>query len=181
MPGRVERKGLKDGGVTEYVGLFKIKPGRLQQVRDEVVRNLTSRGNAREVYASWSVHDAKYVIFEEEKMILVTISFDQTFDKYFDDALASMDGNMAGFGWTENIEGGPEQIASWTWDEFKNFLVRNQTESLVFANTVSEATVAELREGLRLSKAFQQVLDNPEAAEALRHPALQPLLAEAAG
>jgi hypothetical protein len=26
MPGRLERKGLKDRGVTEYVGLFKIKP-----------------------------------------------------------------------------------------------------------------------------------------------------------
>jgi hypothetical protein len=140
-----------------------------------------SRGDAREVYASWSVHDAKYVIFEEENAILVTISFDQTFDKYFDDALASLGGDMSGFGWFENVEGGPEQITSWTWEEFKNFLVRNQTEALVFANTVSEATVAELREGLRLRAAFEQVLDNPEAEEALGHPALQPLLAEAAG
>jgi hypothetical protein len=29
-------------------------------------------------------------------------------------------------------------------------------------------------------KAFQQVLDDPEAAEALQHPALRPLLDEAA-
>ena len=31
-----------------------------------------------------------------------------------------------------------------------------------------------------MNGAFQQVLDDPEAAEALQHPALQPLLDEAA-
>ena len=31
-----------------------------------------------------------------------------------------------------------------------------------------------------MNEAFQQVLDDPEAAEALQHPALKPLLDEAA-
>jgi hypothetical protein len=31
-----------------------------------------------------------------------------------------------------------------------------------------------------VNTAFQQVLDHPEAADALQHPALQPLLDEAA-
>ena len=31
-----------------------------------------------------------------------------------------------------------------------------------------------------MNRAFQQVLDHPDAAEALQHPALRPLLDEAA-
>ena len=38
----------------------------------------------------------------------------------------------------------------------------------------------EIRKALRVQQAFQQVLDNPEAAQALQHPALKPLLDEAA-
>jgi len=41
-------------------------------------------------------------------------------------------------------------------------------------------TVKEIRKALRVNTAFQQVLDHPEAATALQHPALKPLLDEAA-
>ena len=41
-------------------------------------------------------------------------------------------------------------------------------------------TVKEIRKAERVNRAFQQVLDDPEAAEALQHPALKPLLDEAA-
>jgi hypothetical protein len=40
--------------------------------------------------------------------------------------------------------------------------------------------VKELRKAMRVNAAFQQVLDEPAAEEALQHPALAPLLAEAA-
>ena len=41
-------------------------------------------------------------------------------------------------------------------------------------------SVKEIRKALRVNTAFQRVLDDPAAAEALQHPALAPLLAEAA-
>ena len=41
-------------------------------------------------------------------------------------------------------------------------------------------TVKEIRKAQRVNAAFQQVLDHPDAAEALQHPALAPLLEEAA-
>jgi len=40
--------------------------------------------------------------------------------------------------------------------------------------------VKEIRKAARVSKAFQQVLDDPEAGAALEYPALKPLLDEAA-
>ena len=41
-------------------------------------------------------------------------------------------------------------------------------------------TVKEIRKAQRVNSAFQQVLDDPQAAELLQHPAMQPLLDEAA-
>jgi hypothetical protein len=40
--------------------------------------------------------------------------------------------------------------------------------------------VKEIRKALRVNAAFQEVLDNPAAGDALQQPALQPLLDEAA-
>jgi len=40
--------------------------------------------------------------------------------------------------------------------------------------------VQEIQKALRVQTAFQQVLDDPAAAEALQHPALKPMLEHAA-
>ena len=122
-------------------------------------------------------------MFDNDTRLLITISFDNDFDKYFDDALAFLTGgdpnSEAGFDWIENLEGFPEGgYRSLTWEEVKNWLVTTQTQASIFANT-DDASVQETRKALRVQKAFQQVLDHPEAAQALKHPALKPLLAEA--
>jgi hypothetical protein len=52
------------------------------------------------MYANIGVHDARYVLLENDTRLLITISFDNDFDKYFDDALAILTGgdpNSAGF------------------------------------------------------------------------------------
>ena len=41
-------------------------------------------------------------------------------------------------------------------------------------------TVQEIQKALQVQTAFQQVLDDPDAAEALGHPALKPLMEHAA-
>jgi hypothetical protein len=55
--------------------------------------------------------------------------------------------------------------------------------TLVAGNFVAaypEPTVKQVLKALALEEAFQQVLDNPAAAEALQHPELKPLLELAA-
>ena len=183
-PTRLPRKGKKSGGVTEYCGFWHIKPGHAEQLIEEISAGLTSRGDVREAYASIGVHDARYVVFDNGTRLLITISFDLDFDAYFDDAIASLSGgdkSVSGFGWIDHLEDTPEGgYDAMSWEEFKNFLVSCQTEADIFANT-DDASVQEIQKALRVQKAFQQVLDGPEAAQALQHPALKPLLDEAAG
>ncbi len=44
------------------------------------------------MYANIGVHDAKYVLLENDTRLLVTISFDNDFGKYLDDATAYLTG-----------------------------------------------------------------------------------------
>lgn len=55
-------------------------------------------------------------------------------------------------------------------------VLTHEVETLAFLVSVPDITTAETVKAQRLMKAFQQVLDNPDAAEALQHPALKPLL-----
>ena len=65
-------------------------------------------------------------------------------------------------------------------EEIKEFLTANQVTASDFAMMYPGVTVQEIQEALRVQTAFQQVLDDPDAAEALQHPALKPLLEQAA-
>ncbi len=183
-PARVPRKGTMSGPVTEYCAFWKVKPGLGKATVDRIAAGLGRRfGNAREMYSHIGVHDARYVLLENDTRLLITISFDNDFDKYFDDALAILtggDANSAGFDWLENLEEFPKGgYRSLTWEDIKNFLASTQIAANIFANT-DDASVPAIRKALRVQKVFQQVLDDPEAAQALKHPALKPLLEEAA-
>ena len=61
----------------------------------------------------------------------------------------------------------------------KSFVLGAQVTAAAYARNYG-GTVKEIRKAERVNKAFQQVLDDPEAEEPLQHPALKPLLDEAA-
>jgi len=180
---RVKRKGLKSGLSTEYTGFFKIKPGHAKQLIEGVMAALTSRGpDVRVSYAAIGVYDAKYVLFDNDTRLLLHIAFNNDFDTYFDDALMLLSGGnlgKTGASWINNLEGSPLEGGKGTWEDLKNFMVLHQVDASIYANT-TDATVKGVQKALRLQKAFQQVLDNPAAAQALSNPVLKPLLDEAA-
>ena len=49
-----------------------------------------------------------------------------------------------------------------------------------YESAYPEPSCRQVVKALGFQKAFQQVLDDPDAAEALQHPALKPLLEQAA-
>ncbi|PZV16950.1 MAG: hypothetical protein DCF20_07310 [Pseudanabaena sp.] len=81
-----------------------------------------------------------------------------------------------GSSWLLNLVGSPfEGGRKPTWEEVKNFMVLHQVDANIYANT-TDGSVKAVRKALHLQEVFQQVLDNPDAATALSHPALKPLL-----
>jgi hypothetical protein len=59
------------------------------------------------------------------------------------------------------------------------FILGAQETATAYARNYG-GTVKEIRKAERVNSAFQKVLDDPAAGEALQHPALKPLLDEAA-
>jgi hypothetical protein len=181
---RVPRKCGTSGFANEYTGFFKVKPGHAKQLVDGIMAALTAHGpDVRASYADIDVYDAKYVVFDNDTRMLLHISFNHDFDKYFDDGLMLFSGGSVeefGSSWVSNLQDSPyERTEKPTWEDLKNFLATNQVKANIFANSCN-GTVKELQKAVRVQKAFQQVLDNPEAAQALSHPALKPLLDQAA-
>lgn len=55
-----------------------------------------------------------------------------------------------------------------------------QVRASGYFDSLSGQTMPEISKAVRVDRAFQQVLDDPAAEQALSHPALAPLLEQAA-
>jgi len=121
-----------------------------------------------------SIHEARFVLFDGDTRLLFATSFDGSWDAYMED-FASKPLKLFDsiFRHVEGYEGLPELAA------VKDFILSAQVTAAGYSRNYP-GTVKEIRKALRVNEAFQRVLDDPGAAEAMRHPALKPLLDEAA-
>lgn len=121
-----------------------------------------------------TIHEARFVLFDEGTRLLFATSFDGPWDAYMEDfASKPLQLFDAIFRHVEGYEGLPDMAA------LQNFVLSAQVTAAGYARNYG-GTVKELRKAERVNKAFQQVLDDPDAAQALQHPVLKPLLDEAA-
>lgn len=195
---RSPRKGARIGPVSELSVFLKVKPGREQLIRDTftppwwkavadakapvTVREQLETIGSAEVKAAvqavadvGTVHNARYVLFDDGTRLLVSTTFDGDWDVYIDDFAASRVLDV----WDTfliHCEGYPDEgKASLTVDEIKEFLTANQVTAADFYIDYPGVTTKEIKEALRVQAAVQESLDNPGAGEALQHPALKPL------
>ncbi|WP_405778912.1 hypothetical protein OG512_01165 [Streptomyces sp. NBC_01378] len=86
--------------------------------------------------------------------------------------LESLTGDKTREGFEEHILGSMAGM--------RQILQDGQQKAAAYWNPVSSLTMSEIIKADRINAAFQEVLDDPAAEEALQHPALKPLLAHAA-
>ena len=123
-----------------------------------------------------TIHEARFVLFDDDTRLLFVTSFDGPWDAYMDDFATSgptLQLFDAIFRHVEGYEGLPDVAA------VKALVLGAQESAAAYARNYP-GTVKEIRKAERVNKAFQQALDDPEAAAALQQPALKPLLDEAA-
>ena len=108
-----------------------------------------------------SLHQARYVLFDNGTRLLVATTFDGDWDVYIDDFAASyiLDAWDA---FLIHCEGYPDEgKASLTVEEIKEFLTANQVTASDLYITYPGVTAKEIQKALRVDTAFQQVLDTP--------------------
>ena len=172
------RPGVSVGSTSEFSLFFRVKPGHGDALR-EAVRTLQDHPGYRPGdygIAIATIHEARFVLFDDDTRLLFATSFDGPWDAYMDDFATSGPTLQLFdiiFQHVEGYDGLPDLAA------VKAFILSGQVTAAGYARNYP-GTVKEIRKALRVNKAFQQVLDDPEAATALQQPALKPLLDEAA-
>jgi hypothetical protein len=172
------RPGVSAGPTSEFSLFFRVKPGEADALRAALADLQQTPGYrpGEHGMAIATIHEARFVLFDNDTQLAFITSFDGPWDAYMEDFFTS--GPTLGlfdviFGHVEGYEGLPDLAA------VKAFVLGAQQTADAYARNYG-GTVKEIRKALRVNDAFQQVLDHPDAAEALQHPALRPLLSEAA-
>ena len=169
--------GLSVGPTSEFSLFFRVKPGRGEALRT-ALRDLQGTPGYRPGdygITIQTIHEARFVLFDDDTRLAFVTSFDGPWDAYMEDfftsgpTLALFD---AVFRHTEGYDGLPDLAA------VQAFVLDAEQPAAAYARNYG-GTVREIRKAQRVNAAFQQVLDHPQAAEALQHPAMQALLAEA--
>src|ERR687894_307812 len=172
------RPGLSVGPTSEFSLFFRVKAGEGENLRT-ALRDLQETPGYRPGdygMAITTIHEARFVLFDDDTRLAFITSFDGPWDAYMEDfftsgpTLALFD---VIFRHAEGYDGLPDLPA------VKAFIRGAQQTAAAYARNYP-GTVKEIRKAVRVNSAFQQVLDDPAAEEALQHPALAPLLDEAA-
>jgi hypothetical protein len=172
------RPGLSVGPTSEFSLFFRVKPGEGESLR-AALRDLQETPGYRPGdygMAVATIHEARFVLFDRDTRLAFITSFDGSWDAYMDDfftsgpTLALFD---VLFKHVEGYEGLPDLAA------LKAFILGAEETAAAYQRNYG-GTVKEIRKALRVNDAFQRVLDDPDAADALQHPVLKPLLDEAA-
>jgi len=170
------RPGVRVGSTSEFSLFFHVKPGHGEALH-QALRDLQDAPGYRpgdyEMPIA-SIHEARFVPFDDDTRLLFATSFDGPWDAYMEDFAAkplklfdSIFQHVVGY------EGLPSLQA------VKDFILSAQQTAGGYARNYG-GTVKEIRKAITVNDAFQEVLDDPEAADALQHPALRPLLDVAA-
>ena len=172
------RAGLSVGPTSEFSLFFHVKQGEGKSLR-AALRDLQETPGYRPGdygMAIATIHEARFVLFDDDTRLAFITSFDGPWDAYMEDFFTSGPTLKLFdliFRHTEGYEGLPDRAA------LKAFILGAEETAVAYQRNYG-GTVKEVRKALRVNEAFQRVLDDPAAGEALQHPALKPLLDEAA-
>ena len=176
--GGAGKPGLSVGPTSEFSLFFRVKPGEAPSLREALLALQDTPGYRPGDYgmAIQTIHEARFVLFEDDTRLAFITSFDGPWDAYMEDFFTSGP-TLALFDvivrHVEGADGLPDVAA------VRAFVLGAEEPAAAYARNYG-GTVKEIRKAQRVNAAFQQVLDHPQAAEILEHPALQPLLNEAA-
>jgi hypothetical protein len=170
--------GRSVGPTSEFSLFFRVRPGEAPSLRAALNSLQDTPGYRPGDYnvAIQTIHEARFVLFDDDTRLAFMTSFDGPWDAYMEDfftsgpTLALFD---VIFGHVEGYDGLPDVAA------VRAFVLGAEQSAAAYARNYG-GTVKEIRKAQRVNAAFQQVLDHPQAAEILEHPAMQPLLDEAA-
>jgi hypothetical protein len=195
-------KGIRDGVVSELAAFFHVKPGHEEQAQAACARFADAlRAVPQLDTQKTGLRDSRHVLFADGGLLWAT-TFETDWDHYLDDAMALIGVDLF-IDWMVHTEeateltawlqsaGGVTALGNPSLEERKKIVAQFggglkriiqsvQTPAAGYFNALGDYTVPQVKKAERVEQAFQKVLDDPAAEQALGQPALKPLLDEAA-
>jgi len=172
------RSGQKVGSRSEFLAIGDVIPGKEEALRQQLARHMGDPHITNAINQIGTLHEARFVMFDGcdgGKRLMFASSFDGPWDVYIDDFARTDIGRAFDETWCY-VEGYPGVKSPGIKEWFKKHTVVAGN----FVAAYPEPTVKQVLKALAVYDAFQRVLDDPAAGEALAHPALKPLLEQAA-
>ena len=162
--------GLKVGARTEFLVIGDVIPGHEEALRQVLKEHGANPRTQEAVNEIGILHEARFTLIDGGKRLLFASSYDGEFDPYIDDFAATAIGLNFDETW-RHTQGYPGVKSPTVKDWFKAHAVKAGNYVVAYPRP----TVKQVWRALAIQQAFDQVLNNPGAAEALQNPALKPL------
>jgi hypothetical protein len=192
--------GNSHGVISEVSAYMTVKPGHEEEARAAAFRfgEMLRKSDWKDLQKT-GLRDARLVNFDNGRRLMFASGFETDWDPYVDDAILVV-GLQHFLDWLQHTVEAEELVASVkslagdvdendpayaeklkpAGAQLKAVIQKIQTPATTYFNALSDLTLPQIKKAQRLQEAFQQVLDDPAAQEALQHPALKPLLEQAA-
>jgi hypothetical protein len=147
------KPGLTLGNMNEFTLIMRVKPGGAAKLR-EIFPRLTDE----EIQQVDTIHNARFVLFDDDTRLLVATVFDGTWDQYIDDFHTKL-----GKQWDaifENVEGWPGLRSL---EDTNAFISSVQVQASQFYALYPQASTKDVQKALRVKNVFDQALDEAQS------------------
>ncbi|GAA2697663.1 hypothetical protein [Nonomuraea recticatena] len=147
------RPGLKSGRTSEFTLFFKVKPGHGQQIR-EIFQQPGYEERRKEMGARiGTLHDARWVLFDDDTRLMFATNFDGDWDAYIDDFASLIPESF------DAVMQHAEDYPGIHDPNIKDYVAAHQVTAASYLRAIPDATVKDLKKALRVQEAFQRLLD----------------------
>jgi len=146
------RPGLRAGQASELTIIAPLKVGGAERLRKKM-SDTFGDPNQKLVDRIGTIHDMRYVIFDNETRLLFTSTFDDDWDAYIND-FAALIPDLIDIVF-EEVEGYPGIRSA----DIKDYIVKSQVTSTYFYSAYPDASVRDIRKAMKIKRGLDVLLD----------------------
>src|ERR1700726_4114681 len=148
----IARPGAKAGQASEFTLISKLKPGAAERVRALLADGFTGE-RQKNTDRIATVHDLRFVIFDNDTRIMFASTFDGGWDQYIDDFGTILPDEIDLL--FHEFEGYPGINSP----DIRDWIVKQQVTAVGFYSAYPEASVRDVWKALKSKKALDALLD----------------------
>jgi hypothetical protein len=145
------RPGLKAGRSNEFTLILPLKPGGAERMRKKMASYRDQQQSNTDRIGT--IHDMRFVIFDNDTRLLFASTFDGDWDAYIND-FATITPDQIDFQFGE-VEGYPGVRSP----DIKDFIVKHQVPAISFYSAYPKASVRDVWKALKIEGGLNTVLD----------------------